>query len=90
MSTDRVGTHDRHQPERRLAHLPCRTSLCSAAEGLSARHRLNVAAFVHSPLQAPYTASKAGVWAMSDSVRLEVRHHGVDVGTIHPTFFKTR
>jgi NAD(P)-dependent dehydrogenase (short-subunit alcohol dehydrogenase family) len=49
----------------------------------------SMAAFVHSPLQAPYTASKAGVWAMSDSIRLEVRHLGVDVGTIHPTFFRT-
>ena len=49
----------------------------------------SMAAFVHSPLQAPYTSSKAGVWAMSNSVRLEVRHLGVDVGTIHPTFFRT-
>jgi NAD(P)-dependent dehydrogenase (short-subunit alcohol dehydrogenase family) len=49
----------------------------------------SMAAFVHSPLQAPYTASKAGVWAMSDSIRLEVDHLGVDVGTIHPTFFHT-
>ncbi|MEU9800838.1 hypothetical protein [Streptomyces sp. NPDC051000] len=29
-----------------------------------------MAAFVHSPLQGPYTASKAGVWAMSNSIRL--------------------
>ena len=49
----------------------------------------SMAAFVHSPLQAPYTASKAGVWAMSNSIRLEVRHLGVDVGTVHPTFFST-
>ncbi len=49
----------------------------------------SMAAFVHSPLQAPYTASKAGVWAMSDSIRLEVGHLGVAVGTIHPTFFRT-
>ncbi|OBI39701.1 SDR family NAD(P)-dependent oxidoreductase [Mycobacterium colombiense] len=49
----------------------------------------SMAAFVHSPLQSPYTASKAGVWAMSDSVRLELRSLGVGVGTLHPTFFQT-
>jgi short-subunit dehydrogenase len=48
-----------------------------------------MAAFVHNPLQASYTASKAGVWAMCNSIRLEVRHLGVDVGSIHPTFFGT-
>lgn len=49
----------------------------------------SMAAFVHSPLQASYTASKAGVWAMCDSVRLELRHFGVGVGSVHPTFFRT-
>lgn len=49
----------------------------------------SMAAFSHSPLQASYTASKAGVWAMCNSVRLEVRHLGITVGSVHPTFFKT-
>lgn len=49
----------------------------------------SMAAFVHSPLQAQYTASKAGVWAMCDSIRLEVRRLGVGVGTVDPTFFAT-
>ncbi|WP_194903883.1 SDR family NAD(P)-dependent oxidoreductase [Catenulispora rubra] len=49
----------------------------------------SMAAFVHSPLQGPYTASKAGVWALCDSTRLEVRHLGVGVGSAHPTFFRT-
>lgn len=49
----------------------------------------SMAAFVHSPLNAHYTASKAGVWAMCDSIRLELRHLDVGVGTVHPTFFPT-
>jgi NAD(P)-dependent dehydrogenase (short-subunit alcohol dehydrogenase family) len=49
----------------------------------------SMAAFVHSPLQGPYTASKAGVWALCDSTRLEVRHLGVGVGSAHPTHFNT-
>ncbi|MDQ1181855.1 SDR family NAD(P)-dependent oxidoreductase [Rhodococcus sp. SORGH_AS_0301] len=49
----------------------------------------SMAAFVHSPLNGPYVASKAGVWALCDATRLEVRHHGVGVGSMHPTFFQT-
>ncbi|MFN8070355.1 MAG: SDR family NAD(P)-dependent oxidoreductase [Mycobacterium sp.] len=49
----------------------------------------SMAAFIHSPLQGSYTASKAGVWAMCDSIRLELRSSGVGVGSAHPTFFKT-
>jgi NAD(P)-dependent dehydrogenase (short-subunit alcohol dehydrogenase family) len=49
----------------------------------------SMAAFVHSPLHAAYTASKAGVWAMTDSLRLELRRDGVDVGVVYPSFFKT-
>lgn len=49
----------------------------------------SMAAFVHSPLNTAYTASKAGVWAMCDSLRLELRQYGVGVGSFHPTFFHT-
>ena len=49
----------------------------------------SMAAFVHSPLNGPYVAAKAGVWALCDATRLEVRHYGVGVGSVHPTFFKT-
>ncbi len=49
----------------------------------------SMAAFIHSPLNIHYTASKAGVWAMCNSARLELKSDGVGVGTFHPTFFKT-
>lgn len=49
----------------------------------------SLAAFFHSPLQAAYCASKAGVWAMCDSIRMELKHHNVGVGSVHPTFFHT-
>ena len=49
----------------------------------------SMAAFVHNPLNGPYPASKAGVWAMRDTFRLELRHQGVTVGSVHPTFFQT-
>ncbi|GEE03021.1 short-chain dehydrogenase [Gordonia spumicola] len=49
----------------------------------------SMAAFVHSPLNGPYVANKAGVWALADATRLELRHHGVAVGSAHPTFFAT-
>lgn len=49
----------------------------------------SMAAFVHSPLNTAYTATKAGVWALCNSLRLEVKHLGVGVGTLHPTFFQT-
>ena len=49
----------------------------------------SMAAFVHSPLNGPYVASKAGVWALCDATRLELRHYGIGVGSVHPTFFKT-
>ncbi|MGA6207264.1 SDR family NAD(P)-dependent oxidoreductase [Nocardia testacea] len=49
----------------------------------------SMAAFIHSPLNGAYTASKAGVWALCDSIRLELRHTGVTVGSVHPTFFDT-
>lgn len=49
----------------------------------------SMAAFIHGPLSGHYAASKAGVWALCDSARLEVRHLGVGVGCVHPTFFRT-
>jgi len=49
----------------------------------------SMAAFVHSPLQGAYVASKAGVLALGNSLRLELRGRGIKVGSVHPTFFDT-
>lgn len=48
----------------------------------------SMAAFVHAPLNAHYVASKAGVWAMCDSLRLELEHLGIGVGVCIRHFFK--
>ena len=49
----------------------------------------SVAAFVHMPMMGAYSATKAGVLALADSLRLELRGDGVAVGTLHPSFAKT-
>lgn len=41
------------------------------------------------PKSAAYSASKAGMTALFESVRLDVQHKGVDVTIIHPGFIKT-
>src|SRR3954470_1660928 len=40
----------------------------------------SVAAILHGPVLGAYTASKAGVEAMTDSLRVELKHLGIDVG----------
>jgi NAD(P)-dependent dehydrogenase (short-subunit alcohol dehydrogenase family) len=46
-------------------------------------------AYIHPPLLASYAAGKAGVAAMIDVLRLEMRHIGVTVGSVHPVIFRT-
>jgi NAD(P)-dependent dehydrogenase (short-subunit alcohol dehydrogenase family) len=49
----------------------------------------SLASFAHAPGVSAYCASKAGVEAMCNSLRIELAHHGVAVGTIHPTWIDT-
>ncbi len=49
----------------------------------------SMASFAHPPHMSSYSASKAAVEAMCNSVRLELAHHGVAVGSIHPTWIDT-
>ena len=49
----------------------------------------SLASFAQAPGMSSYSASKAGVEAMCNSLRLELAHHGVEVATIHPTWIDT-
>jgi NAD(P)-dependent dehydrogenase (short-subunit alcohol dehydrogenase family) len=49
----------------------------------------SVAAIGHAPLMSAYCASKAGVEAFADSLRIEVQHHGVDVGCAYFSWIDT-
>jgi NAD(P)-dependent dehydrogenase (short-subunit alcohol dehydrogenase family) len=49
----------------------------------------SLAAILHGPPLSHYTATKAGVEAFGDAVRLEVRHKGVDVGVAYFGFIDT-
>jgi len=49
----------------------------------------SVSSFAHPPAISAYAASKAAVEAMGNSWRIELRHHGVDVGLMHAGWVKT-
>lgn len=49
----------------------------------------SLAGFRGLPKSAAYSASKAGMTAFFESVRLDVKHRGIDVTIIQPGFIKT-
>lgn len=49
----------------------------------------SLAAFAAAPGMASYDASKAGVEHFANSLRLEVKHQGVDVGSAHMSWIDT-
>lgn len=49
----------------------------------------SVSSFAHPPAISAYAASKAAVEAMGNSWRIELVHHGVDVGLLHAGWVKT-
>jgi NAD(P)-dependent dehydrogenase (short-subunit alcohol dehydrogenase family) len=49
----------------------------------------SLAAIIHAPGLAPYNAAKAGVEALANSLRVELKHLGVAVGVAHPGFIDT-
>jgi NAD(P)-dependent dehydrogenase (short-subunit alcohol dehydrogenase family) len=49
----------------------------------------SMAAALHSPGMSAYAAAKSGVEAFADSLRLEVAHHGVDVGVAYFSWIAT-
>lgn len=49
----------------------------------------SVASFAHVPGQSAYAASKAGVEALANALRIEVADQGVAVGTFHPGWVDT-
>jgi NAD(P)-dependent dehydrogenase (short-subunit alcohol dehydrogenase family) len=49
----------------------------------------SLAAFAAAPGMAPYDAAKAGVEHFANSLRLEVAHLGVDVGSAHMSWIDT-
>jgi NAD(P)-dependent dehydrogenase (short-subunit alcohol dehydrogenase family) len=49
----------------------------------------SLAAYGAAPGMAPYSATKAGVEQFANALRLEVAHHGVDVGSAHMSWIDT-
>ncbi|MCQ4121871.1 SDR family NAD(P)-dependent oxidoreductase [Rhodococcus tibetensis] len=69
----------------------CRTfaSMFKAAGSGHVVNTASLAGLVHPPAMASYTATKAAVVALSESLRYELAPHGVHVSVICPSFFRT-
>ncbi|UPK74876.1 SDR family NAD(P)-dependent oxidoreductase [Nocardioidaceae bacterium SCSIO 66511] len=69
----------------------CRT-FTPMMKGQRTGHLVNIASaagLVHPPRMTEYTSVKAGVVALSESLRYELAPYGVDVSVVCPTFFRT-
>ncbi|MEV4759747.1 short-chain dehydrogenase/reductase [Micromonospora sp. NPDC049559] len=70
-----------------------RTAAATAPALIASRGYLllvsSAAAFAALPGMAAYCASKAGVEQFGNAIRLELAHHGVRVGTAHPSWVDT-
>lgn len=49
----------------------------------------SIAGLAHAPGMASYNATKAGVVALSETLRFELAPHGIDVTVVCPYFFRT-
>lgn len=70
-----------------------RTMLAAAPHVIERRGHIvavsSMVAFLHAPMLASYAASKAGVWALCDALRIELGLQGATVGSVHPVMFQT-
>ena len=81
-----VRAHDRGQPDRGLLHAYYTLRAAGphiAHEGGYALAIASLAAAVHPPLLGAYRASKAGVEALADSLRMELAPSGARVGVAY-------
>ena len=78
----------RREPARRLLH-PARRRAAHRTPGGYALTIASVAAALHVPMLGPYSASKAGVEALGDTLRVELYETGARVGVAYFGFVDT-
>ena len=84
-----VQDADRRQCARRLQHRARRTAVGDRAPRLRAGRLVAGRHTLPAPGLAPYSLAKAGVEHFANALRLEVAHHGVDVGSAHMSWIDT-